>query len=295
MFCRTAERLSLTQAAEDLNITGAAISRQIANLEDHLGVKLLARSTRRVTLTEAGQKFYEAARRALAEMDRAERVAVDSRKQPGGRLRVSAPMSLGIAHISSMVSRFASNHPTIELELILDDHVVDIISEHFDLALRVRTSLPDSGLFAKSLASVRRVLCASPIYLERKGTPTALEDLRDHNCLAYTLSSESLCWTFEGETGQQLTVPIRGNLNFNNSLGLANAVKEGAGIALLPYFCVQSEIRSGGLLELLPEYRANHHTLFAVHAYGAMIPATLRVLLDFLVGEFARCQAQGLL
>lgn len=293
MFCRTAERLSLTQAADDLNVTNAAISRQIAKLEDHLGVKLLARSTRRVKLTDAGEKFYEAARRALAELERAERVAVDSGSRPGGRFRISSPMSLGIAHLSSIAGKFSAAHPDIELELILDDHVIDIISEHFDVALRVRTSLPDSSLFAKPLASVRRVLCASPAYLRGRQTPARPDDLPSHSCLAYTLSSEVQRWSFSGPQGERHSVTIGGSLSFNNSLALSRAALEGAGIALVPLFCVREEIESGRLVSLLQDYAIDRHTLYAVHAYGAMLPAGLKALFDFISHEFDARQIRG--
>lgn len=295
MFCRVVERSSLTTAAGDLEITGAAISRQLAKLEERLGAKLLYRTTRRVSLTEAGRKYYEAAVVALREVARAERIVTDIWEIPSGRLRINAPMSFGVVHLASIVAQFSASHGRIEVDMILDDSVVDVVSGYFDVALRIRTALPDSTLFARPLVAVRRVMCASPAYLKRRRAPARVADLSEHNCLTYTLASDLLHWTLIGPNGKPATVRISGNLKFNNSLALAGAVKAGAGIAVLPFFVVEPDIREGRLIEILPGHVPPAHRLSAVHAHGTLLPAALRVFLDFVGAELKRREKLGLL
>lgn len=294
-FCRVVERSSLTAAATELEITGAAISRQLAKLEARLGAKLLHRTTRRVSPTEAGRQYYEAALVALREVARAERVVTDARGIASGRLRISAPMSFGVAHLASIVAQFSARHSRIEVDMILDDSVVDIVSGHFDVALRIRTALPDSTLFARPLATIRRVMCASPDYLERHRSPASVVDLREHNCLSYTLASDLLHWTLIGPNGKPATVRACGNLKFNNSLALASAAKAGAGIAVLPFFVAEPDLREGRLVEVLPGYAPPAHRLSAVHAHGTLPPAALRAFLDFVGAELKRREKLGLL
>lgn len=295
MFRRVVELSSFSAAAADLDIDGATMSRQIAQLEAELGAKLLLRSTRKVSATAAGQAFYEGCVETIEAYELARSRVVDMATSPRGPIRVSAPMSFGIAHVAKILPRFISAFPDAQIELVLDDHVVDIVGEGFDAAIRIRTDLPDSGLTRKKLAHIRRCIVAAPLYLERHGHPATPDDLLRHNCIEYTLTTSARAhWSMGGTDGPH-EVEISGTYKSNNSLAMLPAIVAGLGIGLMPLFAVREFLADGSLVEILVENRPPPHTLCLVHGQSRLASATLRAFSDFLEVETRQLETSGMI
>ncbi len=280
VFRRVVECAGFAAAARDLGLSNAAASKQVAALERALGARLLNRTTRRMSLTEAGGEYYARAVRILDELDEAGRAMRDLDAAPRGRLRVSAPMSLGLMHIARAVPAFLERHPAVELDLVMNDRVVDLVEEGFDMALRGRSQLPDSSLVARRLAPLRRVVCAAPRYLERHGTPASPADLARHECLIYTLSERPAEWRIAGRA-----VKVHGRLHANNSTGLYEALLAGFGIALMPTFVVGDDLRAGRLRALFGDGAVEAQSLYAVYPQSRYVPAKVRAFIDFLASR----------
>lgn len=295
MFRRVVELSSFSAAAADLDIDGATMSRQIAQLEAELGTKLLLRSTRKVSATPAGQAFYKGCVEALGAYEQARSRVVDMAMSPRGAIRVSAPMSFGITHISKILPRFISAFPDAQVELVLDDHVVDIVGEGYDAAIRIRTDLPDSGLTRKKLAHIRRCIVVAPSYIERHGCPATPDDLLHHNCIEYTLTTSTRAhWSMGGEGGPH-EVEISGTFKSNSSLAMLPAIVAGLGIGLMPLFAVRECLLNGSLVEILVENRPPPHSLCLVHGQSRLASATLRAFGDFLEVEARQLEATGMI
>lgn len=225
-FRAVVEQQSFSRAARALGLSNAATSKHVRELEEVLGAQLLQRTTRRMSLTATGRSYYEhivAALEALAEADRSAR---DQAATPRGTLRVAAPMTLGLTGVSSAIAAFSLTHPQVELELSLDDRVVDLVREGFDVCIRGGGALPDSDLVARKLVNLERVVVAAPSYLGQAGTPRTPADLAAHRCLVYSLSASPTRWTFTRQAERQ-SVDVAGPLRVNNSLALVQAVVVG--------------------------------------------------------------------
>ena len=252
VFVRVVERGSFTLAAEDLELSRAVVSKYLSRLEERLAVRLLNRTTRRLSLTEAGAALFEASRGAIERIEEAEAAVARFQKAPRGRLRVSAPMSFGILHLGSVVADFASAQPAITLDLKLDDRYVNLVEEGFDLAIRIGT-LTDSSLVARKLASTRTVACASPDYLAEHGTPETPEDLAAHECLVYSYSTTANVWRFTAADGREIPVALTGTFRINNGIVLAEAAAAGRGVVVSPTFYVGPMLRAGRLRRILAD------------------------------------------
>ncbi len=284
LFVRVVDSGSYTAAADQMEISRALASKLIQGLEDQLGVRLLHRTTRRLSLTEAGQSYYHRVSDLLAQLAEAEAEAAELQVEPRGRLRLSAPMSFSIHHLGKAIAEFQRRYPRVELELNLNDRQVDLVEEGFDLAVRIGR-LADSSLVARRLAVVRLVPVASPGYLARAGTPQHPHDLATHNCLHYTLAQRRDEWLLQrGE--EQASVRVSGTLRVNNGDMIAAAVAEDAGIAVLPTFIVGDRLRTGALLRLLPDWQVPDLYLHAVYPAGRSVPAKTRALIDFLADRY---------
>lgn len=296
MFRRVVELSSFSAAALDLEIDAATMSRQIAQLESEFGTKLLLRSTRSVSATAAGQTYYEGCVKTLEGFESTRRRILDMASTPRGRLRVSAPMSFGIKHISEVVPKFLEQYPDAQIELQLDDAVVDIVGESYDAAIRIRTELPDSGLMRKALARIRRCIVAAPSYLRKHGSPQTPDDLLKRNCLEYTLGTHSRAhWPVSGRNGRNEQVDIAGNFCTNNSLAMIPALIAGKGIGLIPRFAVNDALEKGELVEILTEYTPSPHTLCLVHGQKRLQSAVLRAFADVLESEMKKLEASGVI
>lgn len=283
IFAAVVEAGSFTRAAERLTISKGTVSKALARLEDRLGVHLMNRTTRKLSITEAGQGFYEHCARLIAEAEQAERSVTSHQLSPRGLLRISAPVSFGIMHLSPALAEFQRRYPDIQLELSLNDRMVDLLEEGFDMAVRIG-ALADSSLMARRVAYSRAVVAASPDYLTRRGTPTHPRDLADHSCLIYTYSRHPREWDFEVD-GEALRVSVDGALAANNGNILVAAAIAGQGVTMTPSFLCWQALASGELVELLsgttPVFSA-----YAIYPQSRHVSSKVRAFIDFLVEHF---------
>jgi DNA-binding transcriptional LysR family regulator len=287
VFVRVVERGSFTRAADELGLSRAVVSKYLSRLEERLGARLLHRTTRRLSLTEAGAALFEASRGAIERIDEAEAAVARFQSAPRGRLRVSAPMSFGILHLAPALAEFAREHEAIAIDLRLDDRFVDLVEEGFDVAIRIG-KLADSSLVARRLTTTQVVVCASPAYLDEHGEPESPEDLATHHCLIYTYSSTANVWRFTARDGREIPVAVSGGLRANNGIALAQAAIAGHGILMSPTFYVGSDIRAGRLKAILDAYRLPEFGIYAVYPQTRHVAPKVRAFVDFLAKRFRR-------
>lgn len=275
---------SFSRAAERLDMSPQLASKYVGRLEARLGVRLLNRSTRQLSLTEAGRAYYDRVREVLADIDDMENAVGDMSARARGTLRINAPMSFGQTHLTRAIAKYQDTQPEVEVDLNLNDRVVDIVSEGFDLAIRIG-QLVESSLVARRLAPVRLVVCGAPDYFRRHGVPETPEQLPEHDCLRYAYASDYDRWRFEHD-GRSHTVRIRGPFSANNGDALRAAALAGQGIILQPTFIVGEDIRAGRLQTVLDEYRVAGLNVHAVYAHRQYLSAKVRTFVDFLDGYF---------
>ncbi|MCK9913426.1 LysR family transcriptional regulator [Microbacteriaceae bacterium K1510] len=285
VFAKVVEKGSFVAAARQTRLSPTAVSKHVQALENWLGVRLLNRSTRRIALTEAGEAFHARCTRILAEIDEASDLAGVLQTTLRGRLRVSAPGSFGIQHITPAIVDFMAAQPAIAVQLDLNDRYVDVLGEGYDLAIIVG-HLPDSALTARRLAPARFVTCAARSYLKRRGTPRRPEELRNHDCLQYTgFLWAAHEWHFSGPDGADIAAPV--SVRFASSTeALRAAVLRGAGILQCPLYAVSADIKAGRLVSLLTSYSVPEFNVYAIHAQGRHPSAKLRAFIDFLARRF---------
>ena len=285
VFFNVVEAAGFGAAARRLGTTPASVSRRVKALEQRLGVRLLQRTTRKLSLTEAGERYYREGRRLLHELDELEQALTASAHEPEGELRIVAPMSFGQRRLAPLVARFAKLHSKLRISLILEDRDTDLIDEAADLAIRIGYPA-DSSMIARTIAPVPRHACASPQYLERHGNPESPADLLHHDCLHYSLISEREEWTFLDDDGEQ-TLAIRGSFCSNNGDVLCEAAMQGLGITLLPNFIVEDGLADGRLVKVLEDYERAPFILFALYPSRQHVPAKTRRFLEYLLDHFA--------
>lgn len=279
IFARVVEAGSFSEAARRLDISRSAVSKAVAKLEKDLSTRLLNRSTRHLSLTEAGAAFAEYSVRILEEAEQAERVVSSLQAEPQGLLKVSASVAFGTLHVAPALADFLEQYPKIRIDLTITDHHVDLVEEGYDMLIRV-TNEPDLNLAARKLAPARRILCATPKYFQLHGIPKTPEDLVEHNCLDYTLSGEQGYWRFIGPAGE-ISVPVSGTLRINDDDALSQAVLGGLGIALLPTFTVGRDLQRGKLQAVLSEYIPVERYIYACYFPSRYLPAKIRAFIDF--------------
>ncbi|MDH6264724.1 DNA-binding transcriptional LysR family regulator [Rhizobium sp. SG_E_25_P2] len=278
IFTRVVASGSMSEAARELGLQTPVISKRIKRLEERLGSRLFHRTTRQISLTEAGEGFHERVLAALAGLEEAEAFLAGRSSAVTGRLRVSAPTSFGRMHIAPYLTRFFSLYPDVELQLTLTDAFQDLVAEGFDLAIRIG-ELPSSSLVARKLAAVRRILCATPDYVERHGTPAAIEDLEQHVCIP---AHNNAYWHLSGPNGPVALRPV-GPLSTNSSEVVREAVLSGLGIAFRSTWDVGPDVRAGRLVQVLPDWEGSSDVgLYAVYPSRQHLPAKVRAFIDFL-------------
>jgi DNA-binding transcriptional LysR family regulator len=280
-FCRVVEAGGFSAAAAELNISHTVMSKQVRQLEALLGAQLLNRTTRRLAPTEAGQAYYERARRILEDLQDADLAVTQHHAAPKGTLRVNAPMAFGTLDVALWLPRFMARYPELKVDLVCNDRLVDLIEEGFDVALRLAHDLPDSSLMAKRLASSKMLLVASPAYLEQHGTPQIPQDLAKHNCLTYTLVPRPNEWLFNMRDGSVETVAVRGSLQSNTSLALREAALAGVGITATTSFIVHDDVARGALVPLLSDFMARARELYALYPHNRHLSPKVRAFIDF--------------
>lgn len=284
-FVRVVEAGSISAAADRMDVAKSVVSRRLKELEEHLGVELFHRTTRQMNLTDSGRAFYQQSVRILADILEAEHATSQFHGALKGNLKVAVPLSFGLMHLGPAITAFLQTHPDIEFDLDFNDRQVDLLAEGFDLAIRI-ASLPDSSLIARRLAPIQAVMCASPAYLERMGTPQAPEQLVKHRCLVYNLISNSDNWNVHDTAGQSIKTRIIPYLKASNGEFLRDAAVGGLGIVLLPAFIVYREIERGALVPILTGYHYTQLAAYAIYPQTRHLSQRVRAFVDFLSKRF---------
>lgn len=279
-FVRIVELGSLTAAAERLELSRSALTKHLAALERHYGTRLLQRTTRTLSLTEAGRTLYEGIVPLLGDLDALEQRLQEGHERPRGRLRVSAPLTFGVRHLAPLVSSFLQEYPDVAIDLELSDRQVRLVEEGFDLAVRIG-DLSDSSLVAQPLGTVKLFVCAAPAYLQRQGRPEHPAELRQHRCLLYSYASDGDDWAFQRGT-ERLQVKVAGPLRANNGSVLHRAALDGHGIIRQPDFLVGEDIASGRLERLFASWHTQTIAIHAVYPHRRLVPAKVRLFIAWL-------------
>ncbi len=284
-FVKVVEQGSFARAAGVLGMSRAMVSKHVAALENHLGVRLLHRTTRRLNLTEVGRAYFDRSREILAQLAEAEETASALQSAPRGTLRVNCSTGFGVRYLAPALAAFQTQYPELQVDLNLSDRLVDIVEDGFDLVIRIG-NLQDSSLIARRLAPSRLVLCASPAYLAARGTPAHPDELPAHNFLSYAYASTRDDVTLIAADGRRVTTHLSGNLMANNGDALLAAALAGQGIIVLPTFFVGTEIADGALKVLMPDWQLPQLTIHAVYPVNRHLAAKVRLFVDFLAERF---------
>ena len=285
-FVSVVEAGSFTAAADRLGADKSAVSRRVSSLEEHLGVQLMRRTTRTLNLTETGRSYYERSARILADLDEAESAVAQEHGELRGRLRVALPLSFGILHMGPPIDAFSQQHPQVRFDLDLSDRLVDLLQEGIDVAIRIG-KLSDSSLIARRLFKSRVVVCASPEYLMKNGTPATPEGLLDHQCLIYSNRRDPEYWTWRDRDGVEQRIRVDVAMAANNGDLLSTAAADGLGIVMQPSFIVHRAIKAGELIPILDDYDWPDTTAYAVYPPTRHLSYRVRALIDFLVEYFS--------
>ncbi|MCV9877652.1 LysR family transcriptional regulator [Brenneria izbisi] len=284
VFVRAVETGSFTAAAEVLTMSPQLVGKHVSMLEQHLGVRLINRTTRQHSLTESGRHFYERCKIILAEVEAAESFAAQARAIPSGRLRINAPVTFGINALSPLLPRYLKAYPDISIELTLSNRMVDLIDEGYDMVFRVG-ELIDSGLMAKKLAPYQLVTCASPAYLASAPPLTQPQDLVNHECLIFTHTTLRTQWVYETASGI-VQVPVTGRLLIDSGEAMTRAALSGMGVMMQPVELVNPLLATGELVRVLAGYNVPSRPLHALYAPDRRLTPKLRSFLDFVTAEF---------
>lgn len=275
-FVAVVDSQSFTKAAKKLDTSVAQVSRRVSALEDRLALKLLQRTTRKVSVTEAGQLYYQHCRSLVEGLETAELAVTQMQATPKGLLKLTAPVAYGESHIVPLVNHFLELYPYVDLDLNLTNQTVDLLESGIDVAIRLGR-LNDSGLIAKRLSSRQSFVCATPDYLQKYGTPTTLSELENYNCLV----GASGYWRFKIDN-TETSVRVSGRINCNSGYALLDAAKRGLGLVQLPEYYFTDELTSGELVEVLSEYRDEKEGIFAIYPHNRHLSPKVRLLIDFL-------------
>lgn len=276
---------SFVKAADALKMSKAAVSRYVVDMETRLGVRLLHRTTRRLSLTDEGQVFYGRSKELLAELAEAEDEITSRSDAASGLLRINAPFTFGILHLAPLWGLFRTLHPKVTLDVTLADRLVDLVEEGYDVAIRIAT-LESSTLVSKRLATTRMVLCASPTYLEQHGTPLHPRELTAHSVISYSYWSTKDEWRFDGPEGS-VSVKTRPCMHTNSGDTCRAAALAHQGVILQPSFLVGKDLSDGTLVELMPQFRSIELGIYALYPTRKHVSAKVRALIEFLANHFA--------
>jgi len=286
VFSQVVESGSFAKAADRLNLSTSATSRHVAELESHLGTRLLNRTTRRVSLTDSGRAFYERCVQLLGDLEEAEQEAARAAVVPRGTMKLTTSVAFGVRHLAPAIAAFLARHREVRFDVSLSDRMVDLVEEGFDLGIRIGG--PGSeNLVARKLGETRLVPCASPEYLESRGAPKSPAELARHNCFTYEYVTPRNLWRFRDAAGEEQAVRVSGNLHSNNGDLLAEVAARGTGIVFEPAFIVGPEVRAGRLVPLLQDFEPAPVPIYAVYPSRKHLSAKVRLFVDFLVDSFA--------
>lgn len=290
IFAKVVETRGISAAAADLGLSAPTISKALARLEQRLGCRLLNRTSRRLALTDAGRELADRAARLLADAEAAEAALAAQSATPRGTVRLAAPMSFGMREVAPLLPEFLALYPEVSIDLHLDDALVDVIGDGFDIALRIGV-LADSSLLARRLAAVPGVTVAAPSYLARRGRPAHPADLTRHDCFAYAYLRTPGCWHYANAAGETVSVKPAGRLRVNNGDSVLPAAVAGLGIAALPGFLVREALADGRLEPVLTDWHTPESSLYLLTPPAGPQPARVRVLAEFFVRTLSRRDA----
>ncbi len=283
-YVRVVEAGSLTAAADQLKIAKSAVSRRLKDLETRLGVQLMTRTTRQITLTDSGKALYERALRLLADWKETETAISADTAEIAGLIKVAAPLSFGVAHLGPAIMDFTESHPHVQFDVDFNDRTIDLIAEGQDLAIRIG-ELRDSGLVARKLAPIKSVACASPEFIKRNGLPKTPQDLEAFQELRYSNRSEQ-GWAYTAPDGTPGRIKMSSTLSASNGEFLRDAALAGRGVVIEPCFIVHNELRDGSLVELVPDYEWAILGAYAVYPPTRHLSSRVRAFVDFLVERY---------
>jgi len=285
-FSAVVENGSFTAAADALGISKPVVSKQISQLEQHLGVQLLQRTTRSLRLTDAGEVFTRYSHKIMAEAREAEQAVLPLQHEPQGRLRISAPESLAMSLLPEMLMDFQQKFPKIELDIRISGRLVDLVEEGIDVAIRVG-KLDDSSMMARRLMPCSFHACASPEYLKKHGKPKHPSELKEHNCLIYSQAPHPDNWLFKDEQGKNFSIKVNGNLRSDTGNILMNAALQDKGIFIAPTYMVAKTLEEGRLETILDQYTLTTTGLYAVYPYSKLVSTKVRAFVDFMVESWS--------
>ncbi|MGH8849605.1 MAG: LysR substrate-binding domain-containing protein [Casimicrobiaceae bacterium] len=285
-FVKVVEAGSFVRAANRLGVSVSAVSRHVADLETHLDVRLLNRTTRRLSLTESGRLFYERCVQLLADLEEAEESASASTVAPRGTLRLSAPVTFGERHLAPAIGAFVGRYPGMRFDVELSDRAVDLVDEGFDAAIRIG-AIGSQNLVGRKIGETRMVCCAAPAYLDRRGEPKHPDDLAAHDCLTYEYAGQRNTWLFRDRDGSARSVRVSGAVHANSGRFLAALAVEGLGIACEPNFIVGPELRAGHVVPILHAFQPAPSSIQIVYPSRKHLSAKVRTFADFLRERFA--------
>ena len=285
-FTQVVEEKGFAAAARKMQMSRSAVNKLVINLENHLGVQLLYRTTRQVTLTDSGRAFYERCIEILAGLEEAELAVSQQHREPRGTLKINAPMSLGISYLGSQVAEFMAIYTNIKIQLTLEDRFIDPISEGYDLVIRIGSPIENPSLVTHHLNKIPRVICAAPSYLQARGIPSEPEQLKQHYCLHYGYLATGNYWQLISQEKQK-RVSIDGVFCSNNGEVLRDAAVKGLGIVVLPNFIVQQELQRGELQAILPDYHPPELTLCVIYPVNRQLSLKVQLFTQFLQASFA--------
>ena len=284
IFARVVEDKSFSAAARRLDLSKSLVSKQVTQLEKSVGARLLNRTTRALSLTDAGAVFYEHCSRIVEELEEARLAVARLHSEPRGLLRISAPVAFGRLHVATALPEFLSKYPDLKIDMVTTDRFVDLAEEGYDVVVRI-VDQPAPNLVARKLAPAKRRMVATPEYFGRCGVPATPADLESHNCLTYTYFNPQDPWRLRGPAGD-ISVRATGNLRVNDDDALSEAVQRGLGLALLPTFIIGRELQAGSLRSVLDEYIPLERHVYAVYLANRHVPAKVRAFIDHLLETF---------
>ena len=285
VFARVVEARSFSGAARRLEMSTSVVSKCVTRLEESLGVRLLNRTTRSISLTEIGREFYARCSHIVAAAEEAQALTAGMQAEPRGVLKVNVPVSFGILHIVPALGDLMTDYPKLAIDMTLSDRDVHLADEGYDVAVSIAGE-PRGSLVARKLAPIRRRLCAAPAYFKRRRAPATLDDLAHHDCIVHSLPGGERAWHFEGDDRGITSVEVNGSLRFDNENAIRKAALAGLGVALLPTYIVGDDIRAGRLRLVLPELEGPRMALFATYLPNRYLAAKVRVFVDYLVTMF---------
>lgn len=292
VFVKVVEQGSFARAAERLDMSTSAVSRHVAELETHLNARLLNRTTRRISLTESGQAFFERSLQLLADVEEAEAAISNSAMAPRGTIRLTCSSSFGVTHLAPAIGAFQARYPDVRFDISASNRYVDLVEEGLDLAIRIG-DLGNPNLIARKIGTMRLIACASPEYLKKHGLPRHPDELVNHDCFSYEYAPVKNQWRFQDNKANDIKVQINGNVHANSGEMSAAIAAAGSGIVLEPDFVVTPWLETGKLVEILKNFRPPPSNIYAIYPSRRHLSAKVRTFVDFLSTHFADARASN--